>query len=146
MGESRSPCLSIVPNERLRESTKRVPAVQAEYAQLEREYEVLRENHIALLERREKAQYAEALDTKAASVQFRVIDPARLPERPVEPDVQKIMLLTLLIGLGLGCGIAYLFEIMDTSFRNPEDVENELNIPILVSMPFRYTDFLFWIT
>ena len=60
--------------------------------------------------------------------------------RPIEPDVRRILLMTLVLGLGLGCGLAYLMEMMDTSFKTPEEAEKELQLPVLVSVPFYYTD------
>ena len=50
------------------------------------------------------------------------------------------MLLTLVLGLGLGGGLAFLVETMDTSYKTPEEVENDLQLPVLVSMPIRYTE------
>ena len=44
------------------------------------------------------------------------------------------------LGLGLGGGLAYLMETMDTSYRNPDEVEKELNVPVLVSIPIRHTE------
>ena len=31
-------------------------------------------------------------------------------------------------------------EMMDTSYRNPDEIEKELKLPILVSIPFRHTE------
>lgn len=31
-------------------------------------------------------------------------------------------------------------EMMDTSYRNPEEIEKELKLPILVSIPYRHTE------
>jgi hypothetical protein len=53
--------------------------------------------------------------------------------------VKKILLAVLVLGLGLGGGLAYFVEMMDTSYRNPEEIQKELKLPILVSIPFRHT-------
>ncbi len=82
---------------------------------------------------------AVSMERKQKGEQFRVVDPAKIPSRPVEPDLKKMILLTLALGLGLGGGLAFLIETMDTSFKIPEEVENELKLPVLVSMPIRYT-------
>ena len=60
--------------------------------------------------------------------------------RPIKPDVRKIILLTLLLGMGLGCGLAYVMETMDTSYKTPEEVEKELGLPVLISLPIRFTE------
>jgi len=46
----------------------------------------------------------------------------------------------VVLGLGLGGGLAFLLETMDTSYRTPEEAEKELQLPVLISMPIRYTE------
>jgi hypothetical protein len=53
--------------------------------------------------------------------------------------VVRVVLVTVLIGLGLGLGFAYLAEILDSSYRTPEEIEKELGIPVLMSIPVRYS-------
>jgi len=36
--------------------------------------------------------------------------------------------------------MAYLVEMMDTSYRSPDEIQKELKLPILVSIPFRHTE------
>ena len=80
------------------------------------------------------------MEKKQKGEQFRVIDPAKIPMRPIKPDVRKIILMTLALGLGLGGGLAFVVETMDTSFKSPDEAEKEFDIPILISIPIRYTD------
>ena len=39
----------------------------------------------------------------------------------------------------MGLGFAYLTEILDSSYRKPEEIEKELKIPVLMSIPVRYS-------
>jgi hypothetical protein len=80
------------------------------------------------------------MERKQKGEQFRVIDPAKLPTIPVEPDVRRIVLVVSALGLALGGGLGFLREMIDTSYRNPEEIEKELKLPILVSIPFRHTE------
>jgi hypothetical protein len=48
--------------------------------------------------------------------------------------------MVLALGLGLGGGLAYLVEMMDTSYRSPDEIQKELKLPILVSIPYRHTE------
>ena len=105
-----------------------------------KDYENLKELYNSILNRKLEAEIAVSMEKKQKGEQFRVIDPAIIPQRPVDPDTKKIILLTLALGLGLGCGLAYLTETMDTSLKTPEEVEKEFQLPVLVSMPVRYTD------
>jgi polysaccharide chain length determinant protein (PEP-CTERM system associated) len=115
------------------------PKREQELLSLERDYENLKEQYNSILKRKLEAEIAVSMEKKQKGEQFRLIDEAIIPLRPVEPDMRKIMLLTLALGLGLGFGLAYVKEIMDTSFKTPEDVEEEFQLPVLVSMPIRYT-------
>ncbi len=115
------------------------PKREQELLSLDRDYENVKELYNSILKRKLEAEIAVSMEQKQKGEQFRLIDEAIIPLRPVEPDMRKIMLLTLALGLGLGCGMAYMKEIMDTSLKTPEDVEEEFQLPVLVSMPIRYT-------
>ena len=116
------------------------PKREQELLTLNRDYENLSELYNSLLNRKLEAEMALSMERKQKGEQFRVVDPAKIPSRPIELDLRKILLLTLVLGLGLGGGLAFLVETMDTSFKTPEEVENELKLPVLVSMPIRYTE------
>ena len=79
---------------------------------------------------------SEELERRQKGEQFKVLDSAIIPEKPVKPDVKRVMLIALLAGLGIGCGLAYLREIMDGSFYSTEDLEAFLGAKVLVSIPF----------
>jgi hypothetical protein len=51
-----------------------------------------------------------------------------------------MFLMALALGLGLGGGLAYLVEMMDTSYRSPDEIQKHLKLPILVSIPYRHTE------
>lgn len=116
------------------------PKREQELISLNRDYDNLRGLYNSMLGRKLEAEIAVSMEKKQKGEQFRVIDPAKIPARPIKPDVKKLMIMILAFGLGLGCGLAYLVEFMDTSYRTPEEVEKELQLPVLVSMPFRYTE------
>jgi len=116
------------------------PRREQELFSLNRDYDRLKEIHSSLLKRKLEAEIAVSMEKKQKGEQFRVIDPAKVPTKPVKPDLGKIALLTLALGLGLGGAFGYGRETMETSYRSPDDVEKELKVPILVSIPFRQTE------
>ena len=116
------------------------PKREQELFSIQRDYENLKSLYDSLLKRKLEADIAVSMEKKQKGEQFRVIDPAKIPTYPVDPDIRKIFLMVLALGLGLGGGLAYLVEMMDTSYRNPDDIEKELKLPILVSIPFRHTE------
>jgi uncharacterized protein involved in exopolysaccharide biosynthesis len=115
------------------------PKREQELISKNRDYENENELYNSLLNRKLEAEIAVSMEKKQKGEQFRVIDPAKIPTDPIEPNMRKVLMLTLAFGLALGGGLAYLSETMDTSYKAPEEVEQEIQVPVLVSMPFLYT-------
>jgi len=124
---------------RYQTQVENTPKREQELMSLNRNYKNIRETYNSLLSRKLEAELAVSMERKQKGEQFRILDPARTPIRPFKPDMRRILLMTVALGLGLGCGLAYLKEMMDTSYNTPEEVEEELQLPVLVSMPIRYT-------
>lgn len=120
---------------RYRDRVENTPVREIAMAQLMRDYQTTRENYQTLLKKSEEAQQAENLERRQKGEQFKVIDPARLPEKPFRPDIPKILLLGLLIGLSSGFGLAFFREQMDRSFRDAEDLEATLGFKVLANIP-----------
>ncbi|MHB8139301.1 MAG: GumC family protein [Smithellaceae bacterium] len=111
------------------------PAREQDMAGLMREYQSTKNNYETLLKKSQEAMQAENLEKRQKGEQFRVIDPARLPEKPFSPDIPKTMLISLLAGLGAGLAAAFLREQMDRSFYDAADVEITLGIKVLATIP-----------
>ena len=75
------------------------------------------------------------LERRQIGEQFRIVDEARVPDKPVSPVRIQISVAGLGLGLLLGLALGALFEYRDTSFRNEEDVLQVLSIPVLTSVP-----------
>jgi len=115
------------------------PKREQELLSVNRDYENMSLLYNSLLQRKLEAEIAVSLERKQKGEQFRVIDPAKIPNSPTWPNSQTIFLITLALGLALGCGLAFLVDTLDTSYKTPEEIETELQLPVLVSMPIRYT-------
>ena len=115
---------------------ERIPKVELDLTKLTRDYSTMRSRYQSLLQKKIDARMAEELERRQKGEQFKVLDSAIIPEKPFKPDVKKVMLLALMAGLGIGCGLAYLREIMDGGFYSTEDLEAFLGAKVLVSIPF----------
>lgn len=95
--------------EQVRGTASKVPQVEAELAQLNRDYDVIRKNYQALVERRESASIGVKLDQTASMAEFRTIDPARAASRPVFPNKVGLAAIGFALALlgGLGAAIVY---------------------------------------
>lgn len=114
---------------------EQTPEREQEMAALVREYHSRKETHERLMRKSQDAQQAENLEKKQKGEQFRVIDPARTPEKPFSPDIPKILLIGLLAGLGCGLGLALVREQLDRSFHDAGDVEIALGLKVLATIP-----------
>ncbi|MEA3359892.1 MAG: GNVR domain-containing protein [Thermodesulfobacteriota bacterium] len=114
------------------------PKLEQELMSLKRDYDNIRETYNSLLSRKLEAELAVNMEKKQKGEQFRIIDPAKPPERPFKPDIIRIFLMSIGLGLALGFGLAYFRETLDTSFRGPNEVENVLQLPVLASIPLTY--------
>jgi polysaccharide chain length determinant protein (PEP-CTERM system associated) len=116
------------------------PKRAQELLTLNRDYQNLGNLYTSLLNRKLEADISVSMEKKQKGEQFRIIDPAKIPTVPVKPDFKRTILLVLAFGLGLGVGLAYIVEMTNPAFGTPEEVEKELQIPVLVSVPFSYTN------
>jgi len=113
-----------------------VPAREAEWAALTREYGELRRHYDHLVAQNLQARSALNLERKQKGSQFRIEDPARVSEKPVRPVFLKIMAIALALGAAVGAGLLVGLELLSASFRNPDDLEASLDIEVLSSIPY----------
>lgn len=59
------------------------------------------------------------------------IAPAVVPAAPISPKPLQTALLVAAVGLLLSAGIAFLIEYLDDTIKNPDDVKNLLNLPVI---------------
>jgi len=111
------------------------PTRELAMANLTRDYQNTKETYESLLKKSQEAQQAENLERRQKGEQFKVIDPARIPERPMQEQILKILLLGFMAGLAFGFGMAFFREQMDRSFRDAEDLETTMEFKVLANIP-----------
>jgi hypothetical protein len=82
-----------------------------------------------------EARVAHGLEKGQMGERFTLIDPARLPEKPVIPNRPVILLIGLFLGIGAGIGTASLQESADKSARSSEDLATNFPFPVLAEIP-----------
>ncbi|HUK52724.1 MAG TPA: polysaccharide biosynthesis tyrosine autokinase [Candidatus Binatia bacterium] len=102
-----------------------------EYSLLRRDYETNQQLYEGLLQRLKEAGISSGL----RSSNIHVVDRARPPIAPVRPRKSLNLMLSLIVGLALGCALALFNEYLDNSVKIPEDVEQLVNQPVLGIIP-----------
>jgi succinoglycan biosynthesis transport protein ExoP len=129
--------------EHIREFEHRVeqtPAREQDVMILMRDYENRQKNYQALLDKQLNAHVAENLEKRQKGEQFRVLDPANLPQKLDSPNRLLIMVLGLLGGCGLGGGLAIVLDRVNPTFKRREEVEILPGIRVLAAIPnFHYS-------
>ncbi len=122
----------------IKELERRVDATPAHEQQLSiltRDYDNNRRTYEALLSKKMTAKISESMEKRQKGEQFRIIDPANQPEKPVKPDPLKVFLGGAFAGLVLAGGSIWWLDFRNLPFRRPEEIEAALHLPVLATIP-----------
>jgi succinoglycan biosynthesis transport protein ExoP len=113
-----------------------VPGAQVGLEALDREYQTKKANYDALLAQQQKADVISQMQTSQQSESISVIDAANLPQVPVAPKRQMLVILGIFLGLGVGLAFAAIFEVPRLlTIQTTNDAEHYTGLPVLVSVP-----------
>ena len=111
------------------------PKVEQQLKELSRGYEVTQKEYQSLLDKKLQAELAANMERKQKGERFKVLDQAKIPERPFKPNRQKIILFGVFLGMAIGSGLVGLVEYLDHSFYKIEDLEQFTGISVIASIP-----------
>jgi polysaccharide chain length determinant protein (PEP-CTERM system associated) len=115
----------------LRAAASRLPQAEAELAQLNRDYDVIRKNYEQLVARREAASLGLKMDRSAQIADFRVIEPPRVSPKPVFPNRTALAIAAVLIALGAGFAAAYAIDHLAPRFVEAKALQELSKRPVL---------------
>ncbi|MDE2400753.1 MAG: chain length-determining protein [Burkholderiales bacterium] len=93
--------------EQIRSKAGKMPQMEAELAQLNRDYDIVRKNYEQLVSRRESASLGEKIDQTTKAAEFRLVEPPRVAPQPVKPSRLMVALLAFIAAVALGLGAAF---------------------------------------
>ena len=112
------------------------PRREQEILGLTRDYQKLSDNYTQLLTKKLDAEMAARLEQQERGQQFRILDPAYLPETPSFPNRVLFALGGAIGGLLLGIGLSIGVDFLDPTFKDADDVANALPFPVLAVLPY----------
>jgi len=122
----------------LEQRMEQMPIREQELSTLLRDYETTNKRYQSLLANKESAKITEQMEKRQKGEQFRVLDPANLPIKPVKPDPLRVFLGGIMAGLVLGGGTIWWLDFRNLPFRRPEEIESSLGLPMLASIPHMF--------
>lgn len=117
-----------------------IPQVEAEFTQLNRDYEVNKGNYEKLLERRESAKMSGEMANTTEMMTFKIIDPPMVPQIPTSPNRFRLASLVFLGGLLAGIGAALLMSLIRPTFQNQSTLREITGFPVLGTVSMIWTD------
>jgi polysaccharide chain length determinant protein (PEP-CTERM system associated) len=113
-----------------------LPSRESELVELTRDYSTLQEAYSSLLMKREDSAIAANMERRQIGEQFRILDPASTPQKPMNQNTRiGVTLSGAVLGLLFGLMAALALELRDSSFRREEDVMTKLSLPVLALIP-----------
>jgi polysaccharide biosynthesis transport protein len=81
--------------------------------------------------------FQEKIELRIPRTAVEIIEPAKSPDTddPVSPNFLLNVILSIIVGLGSGVGLAYFIEYLDTSVKTIEDIERYLDLTVLGVIP-----------
>lgn len=110
---------------------KTAPQVEAEAAQLNRDYAIHKRNYEDLVQRREQASISGELDVASGVADFRVIDPPRANPKPVAPNRLLLLAGAMAAALGVGVFTTFAASQLRPVFHDANDLRARVELPIL---------------
>lgn len=111
------------------------PTRETELTELTRDYATLQNTYTSLLAKREDSKLSANLERRQVGEQFKVLDPARVPERAFSPNRLRINVLGSMAGLLVGLGFVAFLEFRDGTLKTQGDVSRVLQLTVLAVVP-----------
>jgi polysaccharide chain length determinant protein (PEP-CTERM system associated) len=108
-----------------------VPVIEAEFSQLNRDYDVLKSKYEELLSRRESAKISGDREATGQRSQFRIVDPPVTPGFPSGPNRPLLLSAVLVLGVGAGIAVALGLSLLNTAYVTVRQLRDDIGLPVL---------------
>lgn len=115
-------------------SSRMLPQIEAEFTQLNRDYDINKRNYDALVARRESASMAVEMGATSGVADFRLIDPPTVPSKPAAPNRLLLMPAGGLGALLIGAVVAFLISQVRPTFSDTHVLRDVTGLAVLGSV------------
>lgn len=125
---------------RLRALSAAAPEIETQLSQLNRDYQINKENYEKLVASRESAKLSGDLNTTTEMLTFRVVDPPSVPLIPAGPNRVRLFSLLFVLAIAFGVAGAILMSKIRPTFLSHVDLLEITGLPILGTVSMKWTD------
>lgn len=111
------------------------PVHGQELAAQQRDYDALSTEYHSLLNKELAAKLHESLEKQHQDERLRLLEPASLPRKPDRPNRVSIGILGFCFSAVTALALPFGLYFTDTSFKDPEEVQNEFAIRVVAAIP-----------
>jgi polysaccharide chain length determinant protein (PEP-CTERM system associated) len=111
------------------------PVREQQLADLTRDYDQSRVNYESLLAKKNQSELATNLEKRQQGEQFRILDPASLPQKPYKPDRLLLSCIGLAVGIVVSVGATAAAEVKDDRVYSETDLEGLVTAPVITEIP-----------
>lgn len=105
--------------------------VETQMKNLNRDYDTISKNYQSLVARRETALLTDKVEKTTDSVEFRTVDPPRVPKEPSFPNRMLLSLGVFLVSIVFGLALAILLALLRPTFSTTQKLRDATGLPIL---------------
>ena len=124
----------------IRAAAGKVPQIEAELAQLNRDYDIINKNYQALVSRRESASLGVRLDETSRLADFRVVEPPRVLPSPVFPARVHLAALAVVLAVAAGIAAPLLLNVVFPTFTTTAALKTATGRDVLGTISETLTD------
>lgn len=124
---------------RLKTMNNAIPELEAQLSQLNRDYQINKEQYEKLLGRREAAKLSGDLTATTEMMTFRVVDPPMVPMTPTGPDRVRLFSLLFAGALLAGIAAAFLANMIRPTFLTQHSLRESTGLPVLGTVSMQWT-------
>lgn len=125
---------------RLRAMSSAVPEMEAQFSQLNRDYQINKANYEKLTASRDAAKLSGDLSATTEMMTFRIIDPPTVPSKPAGPNRPRLFSIVIAAGLVAGLLIGFVLSQVRPTFASLSQLREITGLPVLGSVSMNWTD------
>ncbi|MBV8622525.1 MAG: chain length-determining protein [Herbaspirillum sp.] len=125
---------------RLKAQSIAAPDVEAQFTQLNRDYQINKDNYEKLVARRDAAKLSGDLSSATDLMTFRVIDPPIVPRLPVGPNRLRLLTLLFVAAIAAGFGVTVVLSQVRPSFITQHQLQQVTGLPVLGAVAMNWTE------